>query len=285
MRYLFVHQSFPAQYYHLVKHLARQGKHDIIFITSQKKAEIEGVRQIYYGIPSVSYEGVHPYAKEFNHALWRADAVAAVAQSIKNLGFIPDIIIGHHGWGELLRLIDVFPDAPILGYFEFYYSILGQDVNFDPEFPFDMKLAGYVRTKNAINLQALMLPGWGQTPTLFQKETYPEWAQQKIDLLREGVNLGLCRPDPNCKKSPFDLEDVHISPKEKIVTYVARSLEPYRGFHSFMRALPALLKARPDVRVIIVGRDTVSYGMPPKMAVHGGKKCSKSLREGLILLV
>jgi len=39
------------------------------------------------------------------------------------------------------------------------------------------------------------------------------------------------------------------------VTYMARNLEPYRGFHIFMRALPALLAARPDLHVSLVGND------------------------------
>lgn len=275
MRYLFIHQSFPAQYAHILKHLVKQGGNEIVFITSQLQPEIEGVRKVLYAIPPVQ-KGGHPCAKEFSQALWRADIVATVAGSVKALGYIPDIIIGHHGWGELLRIVDIFPDTPLLGYFEFYYSLTGQDVDFDPEFPFNSDLAPYVRGKNAVNLQALTLPGWGQTPTLFQKETYPEWAQQKINLLREGVDLDICRPDRKCKKADLKIGELVLSAKEKIVTYAARSLEPYRGFHSFMRALPSLLKERSDVRVVVVGRDTVSYGMPPK---EGGSWRQKLLSE------
>ena len=47
---------------------------------------------------------------------------------------------------------------------------------------------------------------------------------------------------------------------EEIVTFVARNLEPLRGYHSFMRALPPVLAARPKARVLIVGGDGVSYG-------------------------
>jgi tetratricopeptide (TPR) repeat protein len=58
---------------------------------------------------------------------------------------------------------------------------------------------------------------------------------------------------------------VQFAAGEEIITYVARNLEPYRGFPSFMRSLPRILNARPKARVIIVGGDDVSYGarLPP----------------------
>ena len=42
-----------------------------------------------------------------------------------------------------------------------------------------------------------------------------------------------------------------------------RNLEPYRGYHSFMRSLPKILKKRPDVKIVIIGNDGVSYGAKP----------------------
>ena len=51
-----------------------------------------------------------------------------------------------------------------------------------------------------------------------------------------------------------------MAPGEKLITYVARNLEPYRGVHTMIRALPALMRARPDLKVVMVGGDDVSYG-------------------------
>ena len=59
------------------------------------------------------------------------------------------------------------------------------------------------------------------------------------------------------------------------MTYVARNLEPYRGFHIFMRALPRIL-ARQDVVVSIVGGDGISYGAPP---AQGGTWRATMLHE------
>lgn len=261
MKYLFIHQNFPGQYLHLVRHLVQVGGHEIVFISEDNANLIPGVRRVIYRVPRQAAEQAHPGVREFDLGLVRADAVAKAATTLKKLGFEPDIIVGHHGWGELLNIQDVFPGVPVLGYFEFYYHTEpGFDVGFDPEFPMQQSMMPLVRAKNAINLLALTAPGYGQTPTEFQKGAYPEWAQEKITVLREGVDLETCRPDPTAARRKFSIGDVHVSPKEKLITYVSRDLEPYRGFHVFMRALPRILKEQPNARVIMVGGDGVSYG-------------------------
>jgi glycosyltransferase involved in cell wall biosynthesis len=57
---------------------------------------------------------------------------------------------------------------------------------------------------------------------------------------------------------------MEIRPEHKLITYVSRDLEPYRGFHIMMRALPRLLRGRDDIRVVMVGGDGVSYGLAPR---------------------
>jgi glycosyltransferase involved in cell wall biosynthesis len=198
-------------------------------------------------------------------AMRRAEAAATAARQIKALGFTPDIIIGHHGWGELLNIQDVFPGTPLLGYFEFFYNLVGQDVDFDPEFPIPAHRLPMVRAKNAVNLAALSLPGaHGQTPTEWQFGTYPDWARSRITLLREGVDLAQCSPAAPRASRRFTLPDgFKLEAKHKLVTYMSRNLEPYRGFHIFMRSLPALQAARPDLHVSIVGSDLPGYGALP----------------------
>ncbi len=260
LRYLFVHQNFPGQFLHLVRHLTRQGEHEVVFISEPNSNVLPGVRRAFYKLPRGVTPGTHPAAQEFELAMLRAEMVAQTARSLKALGFEPDIIIGHHGWGELLNLSDVYPDTPMLGYLEFYYHTDKFDVGFDPEFPDDPAMFPRVRAKNAVNLLALNNIGRGQTPTLFQKSTYPDWAQDRISVLKEGVDLVACAPDPTLARKDFLLRGVLVRSGDKLVTYVARDLEPYRGFHSFMRALPRILDRRPDARVIVVGGDGVSYG-------------------------
>jgi glycosyltransferase involved in cell wall biosynthesis len=260
VKFLFVHQNFPGQYLHLVRHLAAEGTHEILFLTDQNPNLIAGVRKLVYKPVRAPSPKIHPNLRDLEQALLRAEGVALAARQLKELGFTPDIVIGHHGWGELLDICDVWPDVPILGYFEFFYHTDGLDVGFDPEFPIDPALFANIRLKNAVNLLALNLPGHGQTPTRFQYETYPPWAREKITLVPEGADLEVCRPDPALRRKPLKIGDIVIRPEEKLVTYVARNLEPYRGYHVMMRALPHLFAARRDLRVVLVGGDGVSYG-------------------------
>ena len=260
-----MHQNFPGQFLHLLRHLTRQNMHtggdnEIVFISEPNQNVIPGVRRVSYRMTRGAGAETFQAVQEFEAAALRAELVAQTARTLRQLGFEPDIIIGHHGWGELLNIRDVFPHAALLGYLEFYYHTDRFDVGFDPEFPNDVAMFPRVRAKNAVNLLALTNGGRGQTPTLFQRSTYPDWSHDQISVLPEGVNLDVCAPDPQAARQDFVLNDVVVRPDEKLVTYVSRDLEPYRGFHIVMRALPRILQARPDVRIILVGGDGVSYG-------------------------
>ncbi|MGC1411419.1 MAG: glycosyl transferase, partial [Acetobacteraceae bacterium] len=116
MKYLFVHQNFPGQYLHLVRHLVASRQHDIVFITEPNANRIPGVRTVPYAKPKGAAAQAHIAARELDAAVRRAEIVAHTAATLKQLGFEPDIIIGHHGWGELLNIRDVWPDTPLLGY-------------------------------------------------------------------------------------------------------------------------------------------------------------------------
>lgn len=259
MKYLFVHQNFLGQYMHIVRHLAKSPDNDIVFISQGTNQKVQNVRSVFYNGPKASSK-ITPALLELDLAYKRGIEVYKTAKTLKNLGYEPDIIIGHQGWGELLNIHDVYPKVPLLKYCEFYYNPVGLDVDFDPEFPSDEFLPSRVRFKNTVNLISATSAGWGQTPTNFQYSTYPAWARETITVLREGVDLETCKPEPEVKTKIFKVGDFIVNPGDKLVTYVARGLEPYRGFHIFMRSLPQLLTARSDIKIVIVGRDQVSYG-------------------------
>lgn len=260
MKLLFIHQNFPGQYLHVVRHLLDRGTHDVVFISEPNLNHLPGVRRAIYQTQPSALEHVHPGAHDLDRAMRRAEAVAVTAGNLKRLGFVPDIIIGHHGWGELLNITDVWPGVPVLGYFEFFYHDDGQDIDFDPEFPFDKRNLPRVRAMNTVNLLAFAMEQHGHTPTRWQLTRYPAWMQDRIELLPEGARLDICKPDPKAHSKTFAIGDFQVAPREKLVTYVARNLEPYRGAHTMIRALPNLLRARKDIKVVLVGGDDVSYG-------------------------
>lgn len=271
MRFLFVHQNFPGQYLHILRSLVAEGGHDIVFLSNPNRNRMNGVGLVHYDFDASPNQTTHPDATDFDVAMRRAQAAASAARVLKDRGFVPDIVVGHQGWGELLGVQDVYPGVPVLGYMEFYYRPSGFDMGFDPEFQPPVNAAS-LRARNAVNHLAMAeeAGAWGQTPTEFQLSSYPASQRDRILLIREGVDLTQCAPDPSCRAREVVIScgdgasTLRLDPKDKVVTYLARGLEPYRGFHVLMRMLPDLLGARRDVRVVVVGDDRSCYG--PRLA-------------------
>lgn len=259
MKILFAHQNFPGQYLHLARHLGSQPNHQVVFLTQRQDGEIQGVRKITYKPRRTISPQVHHYLRESEAAVLNAQEVARVALDLRNAGFIPDVMLGHNGWGEIWYLKDIFPTAPLIGYFEFFYRMQGADVGFDPTEPITPDTAPRLRTKNLGNLLALDTADLGQCPTEWQKSVYPRRYHPILNVIHEGIDTTIVKPDPSARLVLAD-GNIQLNAGEEIVTYVARNLEPYRGFPSFMRSLPRILTARPNARVIIVGGDDVSYG-------------------------
>ena len=270
MNWLFIHQNFPGQYVHVARHLAAAGD-QVVFITQQRERELTGVHKIVYAAARPS-AGVHPYVQDFSAAVENGVAVARVCHDLKQSGFVPDLIAGHNGWGELLYVKDCWPSTPLLGYFEFYYRGQDSDLDFDPEFLPSESDRMRIRTRNAVNLLGLEAVDWGQTPTEFQRNLYPERFRREISVIHEGIDTAMVRPDPSTRL--WLSGGLSLSRNDPVVTYSARNLEPYRGFHIVMRTLPEILERHPTARVLIVGGNDVSYGRRSTQA--------KSWREQMI---
>ena len=261
MNYLFIHQNFPGQYQHIAAYLAAQPGNRVVFLSHDSQNSIEGVERISYLPYRQPHPSTHHYIREVEQAVIFGQSLYERCLGLKKDGFRPDIMIGHNGWGETLYLKDVWPDVPLLGYFEFFYRFQGADIAFDPISPVTLDDAPRVRTKNIVNLLGLDAADWGQTPTRWQWSLYPEHARRRITVIHEGIDTDRVRPDPQAWVR-LDGPNLTLTPNDEVITYVARNLEPYRGFHIFMRALPDILRRRPKAHVLIVGGDEVSYGSP-----------------------
>ncbi len=262
MKYLFIHQNFPGQYLHLVRHLVSIPGNEVYFITQPNGNEIAGVRKIVYAKDERPRINCHAYTLEFDRAIYNAATVADTCRALKAQGFKPDIIVGHSGWGETMFVKDVFPDVPLLANFEFYYHYQGIDVGFDPEFDSVFQDPSRLRARNATNLVAFEGCDWGHSATAWQRSLFPEAMRARITAVHEGVDTDIVRPHA---QAVFRLPGSNrvLTCRDEVITYVARNLEPYRGFHIFMRALPEILRRRKRAQVVIAGGDGVSYGMPP----------------------
>jgi glycosyltransferase involved in cell wall biosynthesis len=264
MNFLFVHNNFPGQYRHIVRALARDPKARIVAIGSSTSQEMSGVRLLKYSLSNVDVSASHPFARRFDMECHRAEQVLYALSSLASSGFAPDIIMAHPGWGETLPLRTIFPAARILLYCEFFYGMQGRDVGFDPEFP-ETGADGHValHLKNASSLLALSDCDFGVSPTNWQRSTFPKEYQSKITVIHEGIDADVVKPDPDAVlRLPSGLE---LRRSDEVVTFVARNLEPLRGYHRFMRALPRIMSARPQAQVVVIGGDGASYGaLPPQ---------------------
>jgi glycosyltransferase involved in cell wall biosynthesis len=273
---LFIHQNFPAQYLHIVRCLAAQPNSQVYFITQANHSELPGVRKLVYQpeLPLVS--SCHAYTASFDTAVRTGTAVANVCRGLRDRGVVPDIVVGHCGWGETLFVKEVFPDVPLLAYFEFFYHPQGADVGFDPEFAPQLDGDGArLQVRNTVNRLSFAESDWGHTATAWQRSLFPVTMQARITSLHEGVDTVRVKPDPTAWIK-LARENILLTHADEVITYVSRNLEPYRGFHIFMRALPEILRRRPRAHALIVGGDGLSYSDPP---TGGGSYRERLLAE------
>jgi glycosyltransferase involved in cell wall biosynthesis len=266
MKVLFVHQNFPGQFLHLAPELQRRG-HAVRVLTdvsNSRTFSTEGFRYKFEPVP------VDPTAtrlgRNYTTMSDRGVVVARACLQLRENGYVPDVIFGHSGWGETLFLKEVWPEAKLIIYAEFYYHGRGADVGFDPEFSaqnFDQVMIAQGRTAHLG--QALLHADAGLSPTQWQASTHPAALRERIRVIFDGVDTAVMRPDDQAQVTLPNGKIVKAG--DEVLTFVNRNLEPYRGYHTFMRALPAVMKQRPKAQVVIVGGDEVSYGAAPK----GGK--------------
>lgn len=263
MNILFVHQNFPAQYKYLAPALAKRG-HTVVAI-GITAAAIDGVTVLNYKPVRGSSSSIHPFAADFETKVIRADSCARAMIQLRDKGFLPDVVCAHPGWGEVMLVKDVFYDAKLISFHEFYYHPRGVDLGFDPEFKEDnFEQHARVRLKNAHLLLSYEESDKIVSPTHWQKAVAPRWAQEKMDVVFDGIDTDiLCIDDDAFLEINGTLR---LSKCDEIVTFVNRNLEPCRGWHIFARALPLIQAKRPDAYILIVGGDSVSYGSAPKGA-------------------
>ena len=272
---LFIHQNFPGQFRHIIQHLSQRRDVDLKGIGLDSAPGMGNlIPVIKYTLDKPTKTNVHPYASAFDQAVRYGQQVLKELLTLKQQGYRPDVIISHPGWGETLLAKEAFPEAKLIHFCEFYYHLQGADVGFDPEFTRNnIDELARIKMRNAIHLLNLEHCDVAISPTKWQHSLHPKAYHDKIHIIHEGIDTNLIQPNP---KVTLQFKSGTVLKKgDPIVTYVARNLEPYRGFHRFMRSLPKVLKNNPTAHVIIVGGNDVSYGSKPVDAVNWKTKLLK----------
>jgi glycosyltransferase involved in cell wall biosynthesis len=263
VKVLLVHQNFPGQFLHLAPALAARG-HAVHALTDARNTRASSVPVVKYRFdePKVDPAATR-LGRNYTTMSDRGVAAARAAMALRQRGYVPDVVFGQSGWGETLFLKEVWPEARHLTYAEFYYSGRDRDVGFDPEFDgganaFDQVMIAQGRAAHLG--QALLHADAGLSPTRWQADSFPPPLRRMLTVVHDGIDADLMVPDP---AASVTLPDGAIfRAGDEVLTFVNRNLEPYRGYHVFLRSLPAVLAARPAAHVVLVGGDEVSYGRP-----------------------
>ena len=259
MHVLFVHRNFPAQFGHIASRGARERGWTATFVSEKPPGSAGGVNNIQYAPRGSATEGTHVLSRTFENGIWHAAGVYEALRPVQ-AAVRPDLIVGHSGWGSTLLLRQLYPDVPVINYFEYFYRPTDSDLDFRPDFPVAEIDRLRSPARNAMILLDLEYCAAGYSPTEYQRGLMPTAYQDKLRTIHDGIDTGFWQPAENGFGEERQIGSLKLGPQEKLVTYVSRGLEMMRGFDVFMKAAKLMVERDPDIRVVVVGSDEVAYG-------------------------
>jgi glycosyltransferase involved in cell wall biosynthesis len=250
MHVLFVHKNFPAQFGHIAAYLIKQKGYRCTFVSETAPGIVGGIQKVQYRPGGGANDKTHYLTRTFENATAHA---AGVYEALKPLvtRLRPDLVVGHSGFGSTLFLPELYPAAPVINYFEYFYHPHNSDMDFRPEWPVLEEDVLRARTRNALILLDMEYCRAGYSPTEYQASLMPAAYRPKLRVLHDGIDTDFWRRRPPAERAfgphTFGLDT-------RIVTYVSR------GFDVFLHAAKKIYTADPRVVFLIVGSDRVCYG-------------------------
>jgi glycosyltransferase involved in cell wall biosynthesis len=277
MHVLYVHQNFPAQFGHIAHYLVQKMGWQCTFASETPPGKVGGIEKIQYRLQGGATKQNHFCSRTFENTIWHCDGVYRAMKARPDIR--PDLIVGHSGFGSTLFLRELYPDVPVINFFEYYYHPHDpdSDMDFRKDLEWTVPEAKYLRSRcrNAMILLDIQNCQIGYTPTNFQKSKFPNEYTQKIQTIFDGVDRGVykgldetLRPPPETRGTRM-IAGVEVPADVRVVTYVSRGFESMRGFDIFMKSAKLIEKMYPNVVFIIVGTDRIAYGGDD--AYTGGK--------------
>lgn len=268
MHILYVHQNFPAQFGHIARHLVQNLKWRCTFINQKVGGTAEGIECVKYETAGGATPRNHFCSRTFENTVWHCDGVYQGLKARPDIR--PDLIVGHSGFGSTLFLRELYPQVPVINFFEFYYHPHGPDTDmeFRRDLGWDVPDLSYLRARcrNAMILLDLQNCDAGYTPTRFQRSRFPREYLPKLREIFDGVDrtayhgYGEQLRPPVSQRQARQVAGVDIGPTTRLVTYVSRGFESMRGFDIFMRSAKLIAQMYPDVRFLVIGEDRIAYG-------------------------
>ena len=259
MNILFAHNNFPGQFHRLSAELAADTANKVVFLSQYRRGDINAPGVIWRQVPALpKEEGKNSPRNKYLDLLGRGEVFGDAMVKLRKEGFIPDVIYGHVGFGCCLYAPDIFLDAAHVSYFEWYYTNRADTEFLAQGHPISLNTRAENRQSNMCILMALKEAHIGVCPTQWQRDQHPREYWHKLQILHEGVDTHYFTPAAPVRG--LHLHDLELPDGAEVFTYATRGLEPYRGFPTFYRSLPAILEARPNAHAVIMANDRISYG-------------------------
>lgn len=269
MNILFVHPYFPGQFASIARHYVRSGQHRVVALhrdlrDGRESAPIPGVELVRYGTEVVADRPEQHVLYGTEQVIREAGSAAIAADGLRRSGFEPDLVYSHSGWGHGAFLQDVFPKARFVKYCEWFYNSDPASTEFlAPAKGFEQRIM--TSLLNWPVLADLARADRMIAPTEWQRKQFPAAIQSDIRVCPDGIDTDLFCPD---KTARFELPGGRIvTSSDRMVTYVTRGADPFRGFGQFIAALGQLQAEDPSLEAIIVGSRTAFYG-----PTHGSER-------------
>ncbi len=168
-----------------------------------------------------------------------------------------DLFVGHAGFGTLGLLHVAYQRVPTIGYFEWFYDPFKPETYSRPHEDNPLPNVMRMPLRNASQLLELEYCTKGYSPTRFQRCTYPETYQHKLSTRFDGIDTELYQPGIPSAESQLKRT---WPTGAKLITFVSRGLEAFRGFDIFMEVAHKLSLKREDVHFAIAGKPQTNYG-------------------------
>jgi glycosyltransferase involved in cell wall biosynthesis len=268
MHVLYVHQNFPAQFGHIARHLVKNMGWRCTFVSETPAGNVEGIEKVQYKIQGGATKSTHFCSRTFENAVWHTDGVYNALKARHDIQ--PDLIVGHSGFGSTLFLPELYPNTPLINFFEYFYRAHDpdSDMDFRDDLGWQVPEIKYLRSRcrNAMIMLDLENSDAAYTPTNFQRSRFPDQHQAKLQVIFDGVDRGTYHGHNEELRRPPESRGLRtiagreVGPETRVVTYCSRGFESMRGFDIFMKAAKRIYTAHPDVLFFIVGTDRIAYG-------------------------
>ncbi|MCS7033857.1 MAG: glycosyltransferase [Phycisphaerae bacterium] len=268
MHVLYVHQNFPAQFGHIAHHLVKKLGWKCTYVSETPGGNVGGIDKIQYKVQGGATRQNHFCSRTFENTVWHCDAVY---QALKKRPDIrPDLIVGHSGFGSTLFLRELYPEVPVINFFEYYYVPHDpeSDMDFRRDLGWQVPEVKYLRSycRNAMILLDLQNCQLGYTPTRFQFSKFPANYHSKLRVIFDGVDRAIYHGHEEALRPPVAQRGdrvvcgVQVPSDYRIISYCSRGFESMRGFDIFLRAAKFITQRYKKVKVIVVGTDRIAYG-------------------------